>query len=60
MKIVRTTNNIISECQSNFNFSPVHVLVKEKKVKFLQKYIAHENLLCISCVKFANNDLNKL
>ena len=61
MKIFHTTNNdVISECQSFFRFLPIHILVRERKVKFLQKYMASENILCNCWVIVANDQLNEL
>ena len=61
MKIFHTTSNdVISECQSYFRFPPVHTLVRERKVRFLQKYTASENLLCNCFALIATNQLNEL
>jgi len=61
MKIFHTTSNdVISECQSYFRFPPVHTLVRERKVRFLQKYTASENILCNCFALIATNQLNEL
>jgi hypothetical protein len=61
MKIFQTTNrDIISDCQSHFNLPPVHILIRQRKVKFLQKYIAVENLLCNRFCSIATAQLAKL
>ena len=61
MKIFHTTSNdVISECQLFFRFPPVHILVRERKLKFLQKYAASENVLCNCFSIVANDQLNEL
>lgn len=47
MKVFKTfSNDVITECQLYFGFPPVHVLVRERKLKFLVKYSATDNMLC--------------
>ena len=53
MKIFNTSSNdVIEECQSFFNFKPVQSLVAERKLTFLRKYSVISNVLC-SCFSTA-------
>ena len=58
MKIFATYDSaIIEQCQTYFNFSPVDQLVHCRKSRFLRKYSASENSLCILCADVANEEL---
>jgi len=47
MKIFRTTSmDVIRECQVHFDFPPVSILVMERKMKFLRKFTAIDNVIC--------------
>ena len=59
MKIFNTySTEIIENCQDAFDFPPVHTLVQRRKLKFLRKFIASENIVCILCSESAETELN--
>ena len=61
MKIFRTGSAAnITECQRNFNFLPVKQLLKIRTAKFLQRFAASENALCLLFNNVANQQLNTI
>jgi len=61
MKIFRTcSNDIISECSDFFGFLSATELIKRRKIRFLQKYLAVDNYLCLLCASEAQNELDSL
>ena len=59
MKIFCTySTEIIANCQDAFDFPPVHTLVQRRKLKFLRKFIASENIVCMLCSESAETELN--
>jgi len=61
MKIFKTTSNdIIGECQTAFNFPSVHVRVCRRKQKFLYRYSVTDNYICKLFFDVAELELNEL
>jgi len=61
MKIFRTYSiEIIAECQLFFAFPPVHQLVRNRKTRFLRKYLALENTVCMLCSESAAIELDTI
>ena len=61
MKIFRTcSNDIISECSEFFGILSATELIKRRKVRFLNKYIAVDNYLCLLCASEAQCELDNI
>ena len=61
MKIFRTGSPaIVAECHRNFNFLPVKHQLCIRTAKFLQRFIASENVLCSLFSPRATRQLNCL
>ena len=57
-KFCTYSTEIIVNCQDAFDFPPVHTLVQRRKLKFLRKFIASENIVCMLCSESAETELN--
>ena len=59
MKIFGTYSaEIIKNCQEYFDFPPAHTLVRNRKLKFLRKFVASENIICMLCSESAETEQN--
>ena len=61
MKIFRTGSaSIVVECQRSFNFIPIKLQISIRTAKFLQRFVASENSLCLLFSPEASNKLNTI
>ena len=61
MKIFRTSSNdIISECSEFFGLLSATELIKRRKIRFLNKYIAADNYMCLVCASAAQCELDNI
>ena len=61
MKVFHTaSSNVVKECQFNLNFLPVKTQIDIRTARFLQKFIAFENSLCLLFAANAACQLNQI
>ena len=56
----KCSNDIISECSEFFGILSATELIKRRKVRFLNKYIAVNNYLCLLCASEAQYELDHI
>ena len=61
MKVFHSgSSNVVKECQFNLNFLPVKTQINMRTARFLQKFIASENSLCLLFAANAACQLNQI
>ena len=61
MRLFRTNSPItVRQCQVNFGILPIACQLKIRTARFLQKYLASQNLLCLLFAQSATSELNEI
>ena len=60
MKLFKTSLTIVNECCDFFGFAPIRLTIETRTVKFLERYISSENIVCSCFVRIATAQLNGL
>ena len=61
MKIFKTYDiDIIHDCQTYFNFLPMHTLISKRKLRFLIKYTTLDNYICNLCTASAELEIDDI
>ena len=61
MKLFKTSSlTIVNECCDFFGFTPIRLTIETRTVKFLERYISSENIVCSCFVRIATAQLNGL